>query len=157
MHHYVLTLSCPDHPGIVRAIAQGAGAADGNITESAQFSDPVTGLPRKMSFGPWMMKAFKVLAAFKPLRGTPLDVFGYTHERKMERQLIRDYVVLIDEIVNHLTAGNHATAIGLANIPQKIRGFGHIKERHLKTAKAEEAQLLARFRASEQSLSIAAE
>ncbi|NIX77987.1 indolepyruvate ferredoxin oxidoreductase family protein [Microvirga terricola] len=119
--------------------------------------DPVTGLPRKMSFGPWIMKAFKVLAALKPLRGTPLDVFGYTHERRTERQLIRDYVVLVEEIVNHLSAANHATAIGLANIPQKIRGFGHIKERHLKTAKAEEAQLLARFRASEQPLPIAAE
>ncbi|MBF9234742.1 indolepyruvate ferredoxin oxidoreductase family protein [Microvirga alba] len=119
--------------------------------------DPVTGLPRKMSFGPWMMKAFKVLAALKGLRGTPLDAFGYTHERKTERQLIRDYVVLIEEIVNHLTPANHATAVGLANVPQKIRGFGHIKERNLKTAKAEEAQLLTRFRAPEQPLPIAAE
>lgn len=120
--------------------------------------DPVTGLPRKMSFGPSMMKVFRVLAGMKVLRGTPLDVFGYTHERRTERQLIRDYGKLVDEIVAKLDASNHATAVGLANVPQKIRGYGHVKERNLKTAKAEEAELLARFRtAQEQALPLAAE
>jgi indolepyruvate ferredoxin oxidoreductase len=121
--------------------------------------DPVTGVARKMSFGPWMMKAFGVLAALKGLRGTPLDVFGYTHERRSERQLIRDFEALLDEIIAKLTPANHTVAIGLANIPQKIRGFGHIKERNLKAAKAEEADLLARFRTPtpEQPLAVAAE
>ena len=119
--------------------------------------DPVTGLPRKMSCGPWMLKAMGVLAKFKPLRGTPLDVFGYTHERRTERQLIREFEGRIEEIVAKLNAGNHATAIGLANIPQKIRGFGHIKERNLKAAKAEEADLLAKFRGDPQPLQVAAE
>ncbi|MGO4573545.1 indolepyruvate ferredoxin oxidoreductase family protein [Microvirga sp. 2TAF3] len=119
--------------------------------------DPATGLPRKMSFGPWIMKAFGVLARMKGLRGTPFDIFGYTHERRTERQLIRDYEVLIQEIVTKLDPANHAAAVGLANIPQKIRGFGHIKERNLKNAKVEEAELLARFRAPEQSLPVAAE
>jgi len=119
--------------------------------------DPVTGVPRKMSFGPWMMKAFRVLASLRGLRGTPLDVFGYTHERKVERQLIRDYEALIREVMDKLTPANHATAVGLANIPQKIRGFGHIKDRNLKAAKAEEAELLVRFREPEQPLPIAAE
>ncbi|MBM1171876.1 indolepyruvate ferredoxin oxidoreductase family protein [Microvirga arabica] len=119
--------------------------------------DPVTGLPRKMSFGPWMLKAMGVLAKFKALRGTPLDVFGYTHERRTERQLIREFESRIEEIVAKLNAGNHATAIGLAGIPQKIRGFGHIKERNLKAAKAEEADLLAKFRADPQPLAVAAE
>jgi indolepyruvate ferredoxin oxidoreductase len=119
--------------------------------------DPVTGIPRKMSFGPWMMKAFRTLAGLKALRGTPLDIFGYTHERRTERQLIRDYQALVEEIVTRLTPANHPTAVGLAGIPQKIRGFGHIKERNLKAAKAEEAELLARFRTSEQPLPIAAE
>jgi hypothetical protein len=90
--------------------------------------DPVTGVPRKMSFGPWMMKAFRVLAGLKPLRGTPLDVFGYTHERRTERGLIREFEGRIEEIVARLNADNHPTAVGLAGIPQKIRGFGHIKE-----------------------------
>ncbi|MBD2748394.1 indolepyruvate ferredoxin oxidoreductase family protein [Microvirga sp. BT688] len=119
--------------------------------------DPVTGLPRKMSFGPWMLKAMGVLAKFKPLRGTPLDVFGYTHERRTERGLIREFEGRIEEIVAKLNAGNHATAIGLAGIPQKIRGFGHIKERNLKAAKAEEADLLAKFRADPQPMAVAAE
>ncbi|MBB4041042.1 indolepyruvate ferredoxin oxidoreductase [Microvirga flocculans] len=119
--------------------------------------DPVTGLPRKMSLGPWMMQAMRVLARFKGLRGTPLDVFGYTHERRTERQLIHDFESLIGEIVAKLDAGNHAVAVGLAAVPQKIRGFGHVKERNLTAAKAEEADLLARFRAEPQKMPIAAE
>ncbi|MGO4526067.1 indolepyruvate ferredoxin oxidoreductase family protein [Microvirga sp. 2MCAF35] len=119
--------------------------------------DPVTGLPKKMSFGPWMMKAFRVLAGLKPLRGTPLDVFGYTHERRTERQLIREFEGVIEEIVAKLNAGNHAAAVGLAGIPQKIRGFGHVKERNLKAAKTEEADLLAKFRADQQPVAVAAE
>jgi len=119
--------------------------------------DPVTGLPQKMSFGPWMLKAMGALARFKRLRGTPLDVFGYTHERRTERQLIRDFEGVIEEIVTRLDAGNHAVAVGLASIPQKIRGYGHVKERNLKSAKAEEAGLLAKFRAGPQQMAIAAE
>jgi indolepyruvate ferredoxin oxidoreductase len=119
--------------------------------------DPVTGVPRKMSFGPWMMKAFRVLAGLKSVRGTPLDVFGYTHERRTERGLIREFEGRIEEIVARLNPDNHATAVGLAGIPQKIRGFGHIKDRNLKVAKAEEADLLAKFRADPRPLPIAAE
>ena len=108
--------------------------------------DKKTGLPKKITFGPWMMKAFGVLARFKGLRGTPLDVFGYTAERRTERQLIRDYKALIEEIVTRLSPQTHVTAVGLASIPAKIRGFGHVKERNLKAAKAEEAVLLERLR-----------
>ncbi len=104
------------------------------------------GSPRKTSFGPWMMKAFAVLARFKGLRGTKLDVFGYTHERKSERQLIADYAALVDELLAKLTPANHGLAVALASIPEKIRGFGHVKERHLLAAKGEEAELLAKFR-----------
>jgi indolepyruvate ferredoxin oxidoreductase len=119
--------------------------------------DPATGVPRKMSFGPWMMKAFGVLAKLRALRGTPLDVFGYTHERKTERRLIRDYEALLGEIVTNLNPQNHATAVGLAAIPEKIRGFGHVKARHLEAAKREEAELLARLRAPTPPLAVAAE
>jgi indolepyruvate ferredoxin oxidoreductase len=111
--------------------------------------DPVTGEPRKMTFGPWMMSAFKVLARLKGLRGTKLDIFGYSHERRTERQLIADYAALVEEIVGKLDAGNHALAVSLASIPEKIRGFGHVKARHLTQAKAEEADLLARFRSGQ--------
>ncbi|HEU4519116.1 MAG TPA: indolepyruvate ferredoxin oxidoreductase family protein, partial [Microvirga sp.] len=110
--------------------------------------DPATGAPRKMSFGPWMMRAFRVLARLKGLRGTALDPFGYSHERRTERRLVGDFEALVEEILGRLDAGNHALAVGLATVPQKIRGFGHIKERNLTAAKAEEAALLAQFRAA---------
>ena len=92
---------------------------------------PITGVPRKITFGPWMLKAFGLLAKFKGLRGTKLDVFGYTQERRTERQLITDYEAMLEEIVAKLSPENHITALGLAAIPAKIRGFGHVKERHL--------------------------
>jgi indolepyruvate ferredoxin oxidoreductase len=119
--------------------------------------DAHTGEPKKMSFGPWMLKAFGVLARFKGLRGTAFDLFGYTHERKLERQLIVDYVKLLDEILAGLSAANHATAVGLATLPGKIRGFGHVKARHLEAVRKEEAELLARFRSPEPMLAQAAE
>jgi indolepyruvate ferredoxin oxidoreductase len=110
--------------------------------------DPATGVPRKMSFGPWMMRAFRVLARLKGLRGTALDPFGYSRERRTERRLVGDFEALVEEILGRLDAGNHALAVGLATVPQKIRGFGHIKERNLTAAKAEEAALLAQFRSA---------
>jgi indolepyruvate ferredoxin oxidoreductase len=109
--------------------------------------DPETGLPKKMTFGPRMMTAFRVLAKLKGLRGGTFDVFGYTHERKTERQLIRDYEAMLDEVTGKLTPDNHALAVGLANIPEKIRGYGHVKARHLDAAKKEEAALFEQFRA----------
>ena len=112
--------------------------------------DPNTGLPRKMSFGPWVLSAFGLLAKLKGLRGTALDVFGYTEERRTERRLIGEYEALLAELGERLTAGNHALSVALAAIPEKIRGFGHVKERHLKAAKAEEAALLAKLRAGEE-------
>jgi indolepyruvate ferredoxin oxidoreductase len=106
----------------------------------------VTGEPRKMSFGPWILTAFRLLAKLKFLRGTALDPFGYAAERKIERQLIRDYEMLLDELLAKLAPDNHGLAVGLASIPEKIRGFGHVKLRHLAAAKAEEAALLEQFR-----------
>ena len=107
--------------------------------------DPLTGEPKKMSFGPWMLKAFAVLAKFKVLRGTALDPFGYTAERRMERQLISGYENLLNEMLEHLNAANHPVAVELAMIPEKIRGFGPVKQRHLAAAKAEEAALREQF------------
>jgi indolepyruvate ferredoxin oxidoreductase len=108
--------------------------------------DKVTGLPRKISFGPWMMRVFKLLARLKFLRGTPFDIFGHSQERKTERRLIADYETLLDEILSQLTPDNHTVAVGLAAIPEKIRGFGHIKLHTLAAAKADEAALLEQFR-----------
>jgi indolepyruvate ferredoxin oxidoreductase len=111
--------------------------------------DKSTGLPKKTSFGPWMMQGFALLAKLKALRGTPFDPFGYSTERKTERRLITDYERLLAEIAAKLGEGNHALAVALAAIPEKIRGYGHVKARHLEAAKREEADLLAKFRSPE--------
>jgi len=107
--------------------------------------DPATGEPRKMSFGPWMLTVFRVLAKLKFLRGTAFDLFGHSKERRTERRLIADYEYLLGEICEFLTPGNHRFAVGLAAIPEKIRGYGPVKERHLAAAKAEEATLREQF------------
>jgi indolepyruvate ferredoxin oxidoreductase len=109
--------------------------------------DKATGEPKKMSFGPWMLSAFRVLAKFKFLRGTPLDPFGHTAERKTERALVKDYEKLLTDIVARLTPENHATAVGLVALPEKIRGYGHVKMRNLGIVKAEESALLEQFTA----------
>jgi indolepyruvate ferredoxin oxidoreductase len=103
------------------------------------------------------MGAFKLLARLKFLRGTPFDMFGYSTERRTERQLVADYEALLDEILSKLTPDNHPLAVGLAAIPEKIRGFGHVKARHLAAAKADEAALLEQFRSGKPPLLKAAE
>jgi indolepyruvate ferredoxin oxidoreductase len=109
--------------------------------------DPVTGVPKKSTYGPWMMKAFATLAKMRKYRGTPLDVFGRTEERRMERALIGEYERVVDEILAKVTAQNHATAVELASVPEHIRGYGHVKHAHLKAAKTREAALLEALRA----------
>jgi indolepyruvate ferredoxin oxidoreductase len=104
-----------------------------------------------------MMRGFGVLRRFKFLRGTPFDIFGYSDERRTERKLIADYEALLDEIAAKLTPDNHALAVGLAAIPEKIRGFGPVKARHLAVAKADEAALLEQFRSGQPPLLKAAE
>ena len=119
--------------------------------------DPETGEPKKISFGPWMLKVFAGLAKLKFLRGTVLDPFGYTAERQMERRLVTEYEHLLEEICERLTLNNHRFAVELAMIPEKIRGFGPVKQRHLAAAKGEEAALLEQFRTGATTLLRAAE
>ena len=104
--------------------------------------DPVTGVAKKRQYGPWMMRAFKVLAKGKGLRGTPFDVFGRTAERRRERRLITDYEQTVDEFLRRLDTENHCLAVGLAALPETMRGFGHVKERNVEAARAREAELL---------------
>jgi indolepyruvate ferredoxin oxidoreductase len=119
--------------------------------------DPVTGHPRKMRFGPKMMTAFRQLARMKHLRGTRWDVFGYTAERRRERALIAEYEAMLAEFEERLTPENYETAVALARLPETIRGFGHVKERHLTVAEGERAKLLVAFRAERPPLAAAAE
>ncbi|WP_451980668.1 indolepyruvate ferredoxin oxidoreductase family protein [Azospirillum endophyticum] len=103
------------------------------------------GEPRKMALGAWILPVFRGLAAMKRLRGTALDPFGYTAERKMERALIARYEATVAEIAEHLSADRLATAVELAALPQEIRGFGPVKQRAMEAVEP-------RWRALEQRL-----
>lgn len=100
----------------------------------------------KREYGPWMFNAFKLLARLKFLRGGTFDVFGYSAERRGERQLITDYVATVETLLERLDADNVGLAAQIASIPEHIRGYGHIKHAHLHEAKAREAALLAQWR-----------
>jgi len=108
--------------------------------------DPVTGRIKKMTFGPWALTLFSLLARLRPLRGTALDIFGYLPERRTERALIVEYETLVDEVLSRLSADNHAVALQLASLPDEIRGYGHVKERNLATVREKWSSLLARLR-----------
>jgi len=108
--------------------------------------DANTGEPKKSTYGPWMLPAFRMLAKMRKFRGGALDIFGRSDERKQERALIGQYEKLVDEVLGRLSPQNYELAVSLASIPEYIRGYGHVKDRHLKDAKAREAALLERFR-----------
>ena len=109
--------------------------------------DPETGELRKREYGGWMLGAFRVLARMRRLRGTRLDLFGRTAERRMERRLIEEYRETVGEILNRLAPANHEAAVALASVSEGIKGFGHVKERSVEAAKRREARLEAEFRA----------
>jgi indolepyruvate ferredoxin oxidoreductase len=111
----------------------------------------------KTTFGPWMMRAFGVLAKLRGLRGGPLDIFGRTAERKWERRLLAEYEVILDEVLGKLTRERLAEAIELLGVRAKIRGYGHVKQANGEKVAAEEAALLARFRAEPSRPALAAE
>jgi len=101
----------------------------------------------KQTYGPWMMKAFGLLARLKGLRGTAFDVFGYTEERRTERVLIGEYQDAVEELIAGLGAQNHALAVQVAALPEGIKGFGHVKARHLAAVRQRWAELMAQWRA----------
>jgi indolepyruvate ferredoxin oxidoreductase len=109
--------------------------------------DPQTGHLVKQAFGPWMLRAFRLLAGLKFLRGTAWDPFGRTAERRTERRLIDDYERVVGECLERLSPATHGTALALAVLPERIRGYGHVKERNLAEVKHAEARLLAALRA----------
>ena len=108
--------------------------------------DPRTGVPRKIRLGAWMMGVFKILAKLKFLRGTAFDPFGFTSERRSERALIRHYEEQVERLLAGLSPARLATAIELAQIPDTIRGFGHVKHRNQQLAASAESALWERWR-----------
>ena len=105
--------------------------------------DPVSGQPQKREFGGWMLSLFRFLARCKGLRGSKLDIFGYSEERKLERALISRYEQDIDNILAQATPHNLAIAVELAGLPLKIRGFGHVKRANIEQAQ-HRGEMLAR-------------
>ncbi|MBP6020777.1 MAG: indolepyruvate ferredoxin oxidoreductase family protein [Burkholderiaceae bacterium] len=112
--------------------------------------DPQTGIPRKITLGPSTEKLLRVLARGKFLRGTWLDVFSYTAERKLERQLIRDYTKTLKAIARQLNEQNYAMALKLADLPQTVRGYGHIKLANITSYQTSLAQLQEAFIAAKE-------
>jgi indolepyruvate ferredoxin oxidoreductase len=99
--------------------------------------DPVTGRPGKQTYGPWMMRAFGLLAMAKGLRGTRMDIFGYSAERREERALLAEYRETIETILANLSAERHEAAVGFASWPSAVRGFGHVKAETIGRARAD--------------------
>ncbi len=117
------------------------GMFEGDFTLNYHLAPPLIaktnakGELQKQKFGPLMLTGFKVIKHFKWLRGTALDVFGYTEERRTERALIAQYQSSVDNMLGNLSANNHALAVEMARIPEQIKGFGHIKARNLAAAR----------------------
>ena len=106
---------------------------------------------RKATYGSWLWMLFRMLAAARGLRGTALDIFGYSAERRAERAVIRHYEAIVEEISAQLNAANHALAVRIADLPDRIRGYGHIKAANMVSAAKEEANLVEAFRTSAKS------
>jgi indolepyruvate ferredoxin oxidoreductase len=129
------------------------GMFEGDIRLNYHLAPPLLakkndhGELQKMQFGRGMQWAFRLLAPLKVLRGGPLDVFGYTQERREERALVVEYRAAIAGMLPLLTLDNREAATAFARVPEQIRGFGHVKARHLLAARAQWTERLAEFRA----------
>jgi indolepyruvate ferredoxin oxidoreductase len=102
----------------------------------------------KRKFGPGTIHLFRLLARLRGLRGTALDIFGYTEERRTERALIEEYRATVLELLQRLQPGNHALAVQIAALPDRIRGFGHVKARNLAEVRPQWRQLMEQWRAA---------
>ncbi len=158
---YFKLLSYKDEYEVARLYTDGrfekqvAETFDGNLRLEFHLAPPllswfnrdkVTGEPRKMTFGAWMLPAFRTLAKGKSLRGGWLDVFGYSAERRLERRMIGDYETMLDEIERRLSADTHRAAVALARLPEEIKGFGHVKHKNYEAALKKQATLLGMLR-----------
>jgi indolepyruvate ferredoxin oxidoreductase len=138
-------------------------AFEGDLKLSFHLAPPilggklVNGRPRKREFGPWVLTLFGVLARLKGLRGTPLDLFGYSAERRMERALIAEYERDMREVLAKIAPETRDIAREIAALPAQVRGFGPVKEASVKAYRARRDELMAAFRAGGTPVSKAAE
>ena len=109
--------------------------------------DPDTGRVKKWAIpAPLMLAGFRAMAALRFLRGTPFDPFGWTAHRRIERRLIGEYEAVLEELLAGLTDENRPLAVEIASLPEHVRGYDTVKERHLAEAREKERELLAAFR-----------
>lgn len=125
---------------------------EGDFTLKYNLAPPLIGFgrkpdgrPRKRAFGSWTLTLFRQLAKLRGIRGSRFDVFGYTSERRMERQLVSDYKETISDLLHRLDNDNHRFATALARIPEDIRGFGPVKELSINKAAEKKTDLLSQF------------
>jgi indolepyruvate ferredoxin oxidoreductase len=119
--------------------------------------DPRTGRPKKISVGPWALRAMRLLRHGKRLRGTRFDPFGYLEERRVERALIDDFERLLEvELLPELTTERVALAVELASLPESIRGFGPVKARAIAEVDERRRALLVRWRNTAPAMAVAA-
>ena len=103
--------------------------------------DKATGQLKKRMFGPWMFRVFPLLAKLKILRGTWADPFGHTDERRTERALVDEYEALIKKLLANLT-DNYSVSCKLADVPSRIRGYGHVKDESIRLARERQRELI---------------
>jgi indolepyruvate ferredoxin oxidoreductase len=123
---------------------------DGDFKISFNLAPPILGgakdalgRPKKRAFGPWMIPVFKGLARMRVLRGSAFDIFGHSADRKLERELIASYEKDVADVLSHLSPATSEIAVELLSLPDRIRGFGPVKEKAVSDVKARHAQLVA--------------
>jgi indolepyruvate ferredoxin oxidoreductase len=127
-----------------------AGMFEGDFKLNYHLAAPLlarknaAGELQKSRYGAWMQTGFRLLAPLKVLRGTALDVFGYSAERREERALVGQYRAAIESLLPGLSTANRDAAAAFARVPEQIRGYGHVKARHVAAARAQWTLLLER-------------
>ena len=164
---YHKLLSYKDEYEVARLLLKSRDKAkeefDGDFRMTFHLAPPILGgkgpdgKPKKREFGPWLEKPLRVLPKLKVLRGTPLDIFGYSAERRMERGLIKQYEADMAEVLPKLDAKTQDAIVALAELPLSIRGFGHVKQANETKAAKRREELLATIRAGGEEMSKAAQ
>jgi indolepyruvate ferredoxin oxidoreductase len=152
---YAKLLAYKDEYEVARLFTDGSFEAqlrdqfEGNYRLSYHLAPPLlpaeddgAGRPKKKTFGPWMMSGFRLLAKMKGLRGTAFDPFGYSKDRKLERELIADYENDVKQVLAKLSPPTERIALELLSLPEDIRGYGPVKEKSVVQARAKRAGLL---------------
>ncbi|MCB1832770.1 MAG: 2-oxoacid:acceptor oxidoreductase family protein, partial [Geminicoccaceae bacterium] len=113
---------------------------------------PATGEPVKRRYGPWMFRLLKILAGLRRWRGSRCDVFSRTAERRLDREILTQYEQLVDRITGELTVDSSSAARELLAFPEMIRGYGHVRQRHIERAEKQRRTLLTRYEKTGKSL-----